>query len=57
MNLVLLLIVKTTTMLHQTGMCHWSTSIFNNLKNVCSCTGHAVVKGNDRWFLHWNTET
>ena len=32
MNLVLLLILKTTTMLHQTGMCHWSTSIFNNLK-------------------------
>ena len=36
MHLVLLLILKATTMLHQAGMCQWSTlssqSIFNNLK-------------------------
>ena len=34
-NIVLLLIVKTAVMLHQTGMCQWSTSTF---KNSCGCT-------------------
>ena len=33
--IVLLLIVKTALMLHQTGMCQWTTSTF---KNSCGCT-------------------